>query len=492
MYHNKKNNMELHLLILINRSLLFFLLPIYCLLGISSASAAIILTPEQKVYLDSRGPITMCIDPDWMPYEKIDTSGKHIGMTADYMELFSSMLSKEIKLIPTTSWPQSEEFAKQRKCDILSLLNITNERSTYLNFTDPYIEATSVLVATDNIPYIDGLKSMSGKTLAIVKDYWYEDLISEKYPDIKLEYVENMDVAFEKVSEGKIFATVGSLFIVTDRIQELGLSNLKIAGTAEFKNYLRIGVRNDDPALLELFRLAVKNIDPKTENKILRRWVSVRFEHGTDYTLLIQIIVISIIIILLLLYRNRSVKQIIAKLNEANELLNEKSKELHRLSHTDSLTTLYNRLHLDEKLEEEVERFKRYQTPCACILIDIDYFKKINDDYGHAEGDRVLKYLSLTLLENIRINDILGRWGGEEFLIICPETKTEGALQLAEKLRSVVEQSDYQHRVTCSFGIAEISEMDNATSLVSKSDHALYVSKKSGRNCVTLYNPEKV
>jgi ABC-type amino acid transport substrate-binding protein len=310
-------------------------------------------TDEQIAYLNERESITMCVDPDWMPYEKIDANGQHIGIAADYMAMFSEKIGKSVQLIPTRSWSESEAFAEQRRCDILSLLNYSEPRAQYLNFTEPYLEASVVLVARDSVPFIDGMSNLAGQTLAIVKDYVYEDVIRSQFPDIELVYVQSMDEALRLVSDGDVFTTMASLYIVTSQIAELGLNNLKIAGSTGFSNQLRVGVRNDDPVLLSLFQTAVENIDPSEENEILRNWISVRLETGTDYGLIIRLMLVAFIIIVLLLYRQWSVNKLVIQLNHLNQQLEIKSEALSRLSRTDSLTKLHNRLYLDEHLSEE-------------------------------------------------------------------------------------------------------------------------------------------
>jgi diguanylate cyclase (GGDEF)-like protein len=443
-------------------------------------------TDEQIAYLNERESITMCVDPDWMPYEKIDANGQHIGIAADYMTMFSEKIGKSVQLIPTRSWSESEAFAEQRRCDILSLLNYSEPRAQYLNFTEPYLEASVVLVARDSVPFIDGMSNLAGQTLAIVKDYVYEDVIRSQFPDIELVYVQSMDEALRLVSDGDVFTTMASLYIVTSQIAELGLNNLKIAGSTGFSNQLRVGVRNDDPVLLSLFQTAVENIDPSEENEILRNWISVRLETGTDYGLIIRLMLVAFIIIVLLLYRQWSVNKLVIQLNHLNQQLEIKSEALSRLSRTDSLTKLHNRLYLDEHLSEEQERFGRYGSLFCVIMLDVDNFKEINDLHGHAIGDEALKIIADDLKQSVRRNDIVGRWGGEEFLIICPQTSLEGAIKLANSLREKIEMIGSTHAAafTCSFGVAEIKQDERQDRLLARADEALYRAKALGRNRV--------
>jgi diguanylate cyclase (GGDEF)-like protein len=167
------------------------------------------------------------------------------------------------------------------------------------------------------------------------------------------------------------------------------------------------------------------------------------------------------------------------------------NRRLVRQSVTDSMTGLYNHKKLLDWLEIEFKRAERNLEALSCIMADIDHFKQVNDTYGHKFGDFVLQEFSSLLKTNIRKTDILGRYGGEEFLIILPNTAAIGAVNLGEKLRATVEQYNivqdgHQIRITASFGIASTSDgqVFNHDQLLQMTDKALYVAKQSGRNRV--------
>lgn len=166
-----------------------------------------------------------------------------------------------------------------------------------------------------------------------------------------------------------------------------------------------------------------------------------------------------------------------------------KNEELERLYITDRLTGLFNRHKLDTLLADEVQRAARYPHPFGAIMLDIDQFKIVNDLHGHQVGDEVLVSIAQILKENTRTTDVTGRWGGEEFLILCAETDRDGLLQLAEKLRKGIEDHPFpvvKHK-TASFGVAVYEAGDSAELLVAKADSALYRAKRKGRNRVEEY-----
>ena len=177
-----------------------------------------------------------------------------------------------------------------------------------------------------------------------------------------------------------------------------------------------------------------------------------------------------------------------SKINVANTLLEQKNNELKILSTTDQLTELYNRHKIDTEIEKECKRSVRYKRHFSVIMFDIDWFKKINDTHGHQAGDSVLKEISLLLKENLRSTDIPGRWGGDEFLVLCPETNLEEARILGVKLCSVVANHRFEinEPVTISVGGVEFSEQENSKDLVKRVDEKLYAAKHQGRNTVVL------
>lgn len=158
------------------------------------------------------------------------------------------------------------------------------------------------------------------------------------------------------------------------------------------------------------------------------------------------------------------------------------------LSMTDQLTQLANRLQLDQVLDQQVKLANRYGTLFSIILLDMDYFKQVNDSYGHLMGDKVLVQVAQTIMANTRGADIVGRWGGEEFLIIAPNTTTSSAALLAEKLRRILEciELPFAGRITASFGVTGFLQGDDPETLVARADAALYTAKNAGRNRIEI------
>jgi diguanylate cyclase (GGDEF)-like protein len=184
------------------------------------------------------------------------------------------------------------------------------------------------------------------------------------------------------------------------------------------------------------------------------------------------------------------------KLMKAHEIIRAQNEELRGIAYelalmskTDALTGLYNRRFIIEKLEEEMARYQRNRKVFALIMADIDDFKQLNDTYGHDCGDAILKLVSATLSGNIRSIDSLARWGGEEFLILLPETPECGARILAERTREAIVNRCFVYNeiriaLSLTFGIAAYEGEGDVEGLIKRSDNAMYAGKHNGKNCI--------
>lgn len=152
----------------------------------------------------------------------------------------------------------------------------------------------------------------------------------------------------------------------------------------------------------------------------------------------------------------------------------------------DSQTGIFNRQKFEALLKEDLNKFRRYHRPLSLIMFDVDNFKTINDQHGHLMGDQILREVTAAIKQDLRASDVFARWGGEEFIVLLPETDRAGAYQLAEKLRMLLEKSPFSHerQVTASFGVTETLDEDTPESLVRRADVAMLIAKEQGRNRV--------
>lgn len=180
----------------------------------------------------------------------------------------------------------------------------------------------------------------------------------------------------------------------------------------------------------------------------------------------------------------------------AQNLLKDALETISEISNRDGLTGVYNRRYLENRLSSEFDRTRRYGGTFSMILFDLDHFKKVNDTYGHLAGDKVLIEVAAKVRDSLRSSDVIGRYGGEEFVLILPETPLEGAAQFAERLRALIAAEPVMFDVlsipvSVSMGVTEIdAQMGGYNTLTHRADVALYASKGAGRNRVTCYTPD--
>jgi len=175
-----------------------------------------------------------------------------------------------------------------------------------------------------------------------------------------------------------------------------------------------------------------------------------------------------------------------SQINDKRRDAEGRARDSARRADTDALTGLLNRLGFDAAYGKELERARRYGQPLSVVMLDLDHFKRVNDQHGHAAGDQVLVGAARLVETNVRDSDAIGRWGGEEFMVLAPATSAAGAIRLAEKLRALMAATIFGPAgpVTGSFGVAELRPGDTVESLLQRADAALYRAKSQGRNRV--------
>lgn len=194
-----------------------------------------------------------------------------------------------------------------------------------------------------------------------------------------------------------------------------------------------------------------------------------------------------------LLVNNQTMEQSLSAMGQEVQNLKTEMENLSLAAMTDQLTSLHNRRAYEIAIQDHIHRAEQQHTRCSLLLIDIDRFKVFNDNYGHQVGDKVLAYVALALKQCVRGDDFVARYGGEEFVVLLPNTHFHDALQVAETLRERISERRLAigkdkklslGAITVSIGLASLQEGDDADTLFSRADKALYEAKSDGRNCV--------
>ncbi|MFO7839737.1 MAG: transporter substrate-binding domain-containing protein, partial [Desulfosalsimonadaceae bacterium] len=400
-------------------------------------SPRILLSQQERKWLEEKKAIRICVHPSWLPFEEIDENKDYRGITADIMELLENRIGVPIRVMPTKSWEKSLAAMEDGRCDLLSGVSKSSHKDHGFVVSKPYIESVNVMVVRNDQPYIPDIHALEDKRVGIARGNPVGNYLQARFTQSSIRLYTDLNQALQSVAKGETDVAIGSLHLVSQAIYELGLYDLKIAGQTPYKESLGLGIRSDEPILNSIMNKALESLSERELSRITKKWLSIRYDKGIDTILLLEILAAGAFLISLFVFWNRKLARLNRKLGIAHENLAVKSRELEKLSITDPLTGAFNRLKLEDILRNEIRRVHRTGRPFALIMLDVDYFKKINDSLGHQAGDDVLMEITCLLQARIRHTDDIGRWGGEEFLILCPDTSEKGAAVLAEHLREM-------------------------------------------------------
>lgn len=422
----------------------------------------------------------MCGDPDWMPYDGVDSRGNHTGIMSDFHQLWSKKIGKPIRLIKTDNWQQSLEYIQQQRCDILSSAHDTPARSHYLTVTRPFIYYPLAIATQPDNDFIINLEQVMERDFAMVEGYAAVEMLRTDFPDIQIVTVDTPRKGLKMIETGQVYAYIDTVPTINYQMLRHGISHIKISGVLDQQYAMSVGVSNQSPELLAIFNRAIQYTTEMERQQILNNWLSVDYPYQLDQRLFWQILVAILIISGLLLYCYRVV-------HSHNRRLQQINAKLEKLSHSDQLTGVANRHSLHQRLATEMQNSQLKRT-FSLILIDVDHFKEINDTFGHDVGDCIIQEIAHLLVAMVRQNDLVGRWGGEEFLIICSQTTEHVAAQLAEQIRLQILQHAFSvdSPIIVSIGISEYIAGESIDACIKRADDALYRAKHQGRNQTVL------
>ena len=459
--------------------------------AVDPAGASVQWSPRELAYLQSRGPIRMCVAPDWMPIEGIDAHGRHTGMAADFIRLMARRGGLKIELVPAKTWEESFALGQRRQCDMFSLLMDSPSRRSFLDFTTPYLEIPGVIATSVNVPFVAGLDQVVGKRLGHMRGFAGIELLRRRHPGLHLVEVGSYEEGLSKVQNGELYGFIGNMMSIGRVLQENKISDVKIAGRIGHDNLMSVATRNDQPMLREVFQKLVDSIQPAERQEITNRWIAVRFEQGFDYRRFWQVVGVFALVAAVTLFWATKLRRLNAELRAANQRLAEVSRR-------DALTGLHNRLHFNEVVASTLHLCARNGLTMTLAVIDLDRFKQINDSFGHPFGDACIRHVAAVLQRSFRRDtDTTIRYGGDELVAIGVGGLPAEAIGRLEDFRREIEQSvvaldGRMSRLTVSIGVwsgVPGSEEDPA-SLLRQADAAVYRAKHGGRNQVVVAETE--
>lgn len=441
------------------------------------AHADVLLSPVEQRFLDQLPVIKMCGDPDWMPYDGVNNAGKHTGIMADFHQLWSTKINKPVELVPTDNWQQSLEYIQQGRCDILTNVHDIPERRHFIDATEPFIHYPFAIATQPDAAFVLNLKQLDEREIVMVEGYAGVDMLTKAYPELNIRTVATAREGLKLVERGQAFAYIDTVPSINYQMFQYGISHLKISGVLDQQYAMGVGVRKDMPELLSIYQKAIDDTSESERQRVLNNWLSINYHNPIDYSLLWQVLAVVFVIVAFLFYRDRT-------LNAYNQRLQQLNAKLEEMSYNDQMTGVANRYRLHAKFRAEIARTRRTGKGFAVVMLDLDFFKAINDQHGHHTGDAVLCEFAERLAESVREYDLVGRWGGEEFLVICPETDRHAAEKLGEAIRIRIADQDFPvvGQLTVSVGVTEYQPDEPLDDCIKRADKALYEAKGAGRN----------
>jgi len=397
------------------------------------------------------------VTPNWPPFD-IYKNGKLYGIGVDFWRLIAKKANLKYKFKIVSYWPDVLNDIKEKKADLTINTSETSERKKYALFSKPYVSFPLAIICRsgENLDSIDEIKS-----IAVGKNFTAEKLMKKHFPNLNYIETKNTYEALNLVINKKAQCAVDILPTILWIINKNHLMNLQIAFKTPFKFNVQIMVRKDRPDLVRKINNAIDKITPNEKEKIINRYISaiVVEKQVTDWKW-IAVLFMLFLLILIFVYKKYSF--------------------IKKEAQYDELTQILNRRGLEIKLKT-VEKG-------VILFFDIDHFKKINDTYGHEFGDYVLSEIGKILKNTFRKTDIIARWGGEEFIVVLPDTEYKDGIKLAEKLRNIIENYSFRGiKVTISIGVSEFKSKQDFEKALKIADEMLYYAKKSGRNQVKGY-----
>lgn len=581
-----------------------------------NGKAKVRLSAEERAYLDRLAPITVAPDPDWPPFEFIDSDGEFAGIAIDLLALIEQRLGISFEYVVVADWDEAISRSKADEVLILPFLNRTPAREEWLTFTEPLLVDPNVFVTREEHSFIADLSQLGDEKLVLPAGTSVEERIRARYPELRILIVPTEAEVFRAVQQREADLALRSLTVAAYTLRREGLFNLKIAGQApeDFTNYLRMGVLKQEPMLRDLFDRAIATISARERQVIVNQHVNITVERPIDYGFILRVAGVLGLLIGLSFYWNwrlrkandalreseRSKSVLIANLpgvayrckldpdwtmefiskgcleltgypNTAllnndglsfNDLIFPEYREpiwrhwqqvrsangtavleyrirtadgaekwvyergqildlpdtdppiiegliidittrkqaeqaTYQIAIRDHLTGLYNRHYLSERLNALLVKYEREDVNCALALLDLDHFKRLNDTYGHAVGDLVLVGFAAALNACFRTYDLVGRHGGEEFLVVVSGADRATLAAMLERLREYLYQNPLLHDgqalpVRFSGGVVDCAEFDgnlSADQMITAADMRLYAAKEAGRDRIIMQQP---
>ncbi len=275
------------------------------------------LTPAERTWIEKHPRIRVGVDPAWEPLDFIDKDGRHSGLASEYLKLIRERVGLNLEVVPGANWAETLERAQRRELDMIALITQAPGREKDFLFTRPYVAIPMIVVTRNDGGFVADPSALEGKTVAVLKDYFAGRYLAEKYPKIVQMQVATMDETLEAVSRGEAFATVGSIATLGPKIQKQYLGKLKIAGSLDRLQELRMGVRSDWPELAVLLDKGLASISEEEHQALRQKWLAFRVQYGLEWReaakIAVPVAAAIFIVLAVILVANRRLKRQVAE-----------------------------------------------------------------------------------------------------------------------------------------------------------------------------------
>lgn len=436
-------------------------------------SSELQFTAQELEWIENNKTVTIIGDATWFPFEGFTKEGDYVGIVAEVVSLITKKSGLNFDINETASWRHSIQFSEAQQVDIISAsafnpLIEKNYRATYTTIKSPI-----VIIARESMSYIPEISAVKGLRIAIIGGAGYGRIIKNAYPEIDFIEVEEISDGLIGVAEEQYDLVLMSMTVASYQMAELGLYELRIAGITDLDMELTLFVNRNKPILWSIIDKVKRHETNQERHQILSNWIKFKYVEPYSPELIRFFIVSVFFLVLFIFYRYY--------------LLKNQKKLFAQLSQTDTLTRKHNRLYLDKIITDQVTQSKGEKNVFSLVIVNVDYFKRVNEKYGHHIGDKFLQQFSLLIEENIDKKAIAGRWGDAEFIIVYPSTNLQQALLLADKLRLDIYHTIFLNvgKKTASLGVVEYVPLESKKECLKRLEKALKGAKKLGTNHVS-------
>ena len=428
----------------------------------------IMFDDSQNKYLENNNFALLIDNARNIPFS-FRLNNKLTGIEIDIWNLISKKISKEplIKEISVNNM----NYPTQNSVNVQFVYGSEKKETKGYLLSEAIAQIPIVLVTTDNKNLITSLSNLKHVQIGVLKNLDIISTLQKEYKNIEFIPIENTEAGIYKLEKNQIFGLIDNLYTISHKINK-DYSNVNINSLLDYELNLYLQVLQKDSAFMNIINNAINRFTKEDIDAILNNYQFILYSEQVDYYLIFKIVLPLMLLLVLFVYYN-------IKMREEMEKRKKIELQLSELANRDFLTKIFNRRKIEEILEIELDRVERYENNLSVIFFDINDFKYINDTFGHIMGDEVLIKIADLLSHNIRITDSIGRWGGDEFLIILPQTtlsQCENIILDFEEQINLIEFNDGL-KISCSFGVADYKEGDDLDSLLKRADESMYCKK---------------